>query len=205
MGKIFRLADSASAPTKRGLKRAGHRRRIGSDEDQLGLFSAVSTGKIVSLPSRLSPFEEALLLDERGSDKAEEAYRIAVDVGDCVDDAFCNLGIVLYHAGDVQGAFSSFTNTLKVNPIHFEAHYNLGNLYLDDEDLQAARVHYELAEAVDSTYENLHFNAGIVYALQGDMEHALRAFGTYRRLAPDELGRQIDDLLHRLRRVVAAN
>ncbi len=76
----------------------------------------------------LSPFEEALLLHERGDAKAAELYREAITEGDNLADAYCNLGIIELEQGRMPKALDCFTLALKNEPRHVEAHYNLANL-----------------------------------------------------------------------------
>src|SRR5262249_32721389 len=59
---------------------------------QLNLFP--QPGQLIRLPVRLSPFESALLLHERGDSRAAESYRKAIQDEDYVADAYCNLGIL---------------------------------------------------------------------------------------------------------------
>ena len=77
------------------------------------------------MPVRLSPFEKALLLHERGESGAVDAYRAAIEAEDYVADAYCNLGILEHEAERVPRAFDCFTTALKHEPRHFETHFNL--------------------------------------------------------------------------------
>src|SRR5258706_12115377 len=107
-------------------------------QGQLSLFR--EEGRIARL---LTPFEEALLLHERGDAKAAEYYLEAISEGDNVGEAYCNLGIINLEHGDTAKALDSFTLSLKHDPRHVEAHYNLGNLYYDAGEYRLARLHYE--------------------------------------------------------------
>lgn len=80
-------------------------------------------------------------------------------------DAYCNLGIMETRAGRTARAFDCFTKSLAHDPRHFEAHYNLGNLYFEEDTLRLARLHYELAAEIDPNSPNLHFNLGLVLTL----------------------------------------
>src|SRR2546427_3169692 len=59
-------------------------------QGQMSLFRPQS-GQLARL---LTPFEEALLLHERGDMKAAEFYAEAITEGDNVAEAYCNLGII---------------------------------------------------------------------------------------------------------------
>jgi tetratricopeptide (TPR) repeat protein len=190
-------------PEKFGFKKARRGSSTPDDSRQLDMFSAASSGRILSLPSRPGAFEEALMLDERGSNAAEEAYRRAIEEKDCPADAYCNLGIIRFHADDSDEALRCFTNSLKENPQHFESHFNLANLFFDRGDLDAARVQYELAASLDDSFANLYFNLGLLLAIDGHYEEAFNAFIRYRSLAPEADGKIADGLLDNLRETIA--
>jgi tetratricopeptide (TPR) repeat protein len=203
MARIHKL--DTDRPAKFGFKKARARSTDHADwAAQLDLFNAASAGRIVTLPSRLRPFEEALLLDERGIPSAREAYQRAIDQGDCAADAYCNLGIIRYHAGEIEYAFECFTRALSGEPRHFESHYNLANLFFDRGELEAATVQYEIAAAIDSSFPNLYFNLGLVQAILERYEPAYRSLNTFRALAPDTDGQIADELLESLRQTLAA-
>src|SRR5882762_9225983 len=67
-------------------------------QGQLNLFRGIDGGKVSRL---LTPFEEALLLHEQGDPKAAESYLEAINEGDNVAEAHCNLGIINKDLGDI--------------------------------------------------------------------------------------------------------
>src|SRR5262250_2665834 len=136
MGDIIKFEGQAS---KFGFKRV-RKKKAAESPDQLQLF-ARRTAQILDLSLELGRFEQALLFDERGDARAAELYRKAIEEGDCVADAHCNLGILESQKGNTVKAFDCFTTSLKCNPRHSEAHYNLGNLYFDVNDFRLAQVH----------------------------------------------------------------
>jgi tetratricopeptide (TPR) repeat protein len=184
-----------------GFKRA-RRDSAMENEGQLSLFTR-PTGEVLSLPSRLSPFEKALLLDERGDEGAAEAYRKAIEADDCVADAYCNLAIQQSEDGKTTDAFDSFTKSLAHEPRHFESHYNMANLYFEVGDLRLARTHYEIAASINPEFPNVYFNLGLVLAMSENLGGAIDALSAYRRLALNDDVRIADELLATLRRSVA--
>jgi tetratricopeptide (TPR) repeat protein len=184
-------------PSKFGFERVKKRRK--ANPAQVSLSSS-GGGQVRRLPTHLSPFEEALLLDERNDRGAEDSYRRAISEGDLVADAYCNLGIIESKAGRVAKAFDCFTRSLEDDPRHFESHYNLGNLYFEGENLRLARMHYELAREVNPESPNLYFNLGLVLALLGEKKAAVEAFLQYQQLAPSEERKNADDLIRGLRK-----
>jgi len=199
MAKILRFPDQVSA--KYDFKRAkrGRKRKKVDLEDygQLNLFSG-KKGQVFRLPSRFSPFEEALLLDESHDERAKDAYLKAISEGDSVADAYCNLGILESRTGNTAQAFDCFTKSLKEDSRHFESHYNLGNLYFDSGDLQLARLHYEIAAQIYPAYANVHFNLGLVLAESEEYKLGVEALNTYKSLVSEKESVKADDLLESL-------
>jgi len=163
---------------------------------QLNLFRG-SEGRLLRLPIRLSPFEEALLLHERNDKRAPEAYQNAIEAADCVADAWCNLGIWAFEAGRPLEAFDRLTQALSCDPRHFESHFNLATLYFESRDFHLARLHYEIASGIEPSFPELYFNLGLVHAVGGDLIAAIGALKRYKSLAPEDEGKA-DELLARL-------
>jgi tetratricopeptide (TPR) repeat protein len=93
---------------------------------------------------------------------------------------------------------------LKHNPRHFEAHYNLGNLYFDVNDCRLSQVHYEMAAEVDPEFANVYFNLALVQAINNELAAAVSALTKYQELAPEDEGRNADELLRNLKQSLAA-
>ncbi|MEO6695466.1 MAG: tetratricopeptide repeat protein [Ignavibacteria bacterium] len=186
-----------------GLKRVGksqksHHKRA----NQLDLFSQKSSeSNIFVLPSSLTPFERALILDEKGDAKAMEAYRNAVDLNDCTADAYCNLGILQYETGNTVKAIDSFTRSLAREPRHFESHFNLANLYSELGNLPLAKTHYEFANELNPNFPDIHFNLGLVYAMTRNFESALKILSEYKEMVPPEDGAVAEKLIESIRKL----
>ncbi len=204
MAKILQLRSAR--PQKFGYKKARRRSRPDADEAQIDLFSVPSLARIVSLPHKLSPFEEALLFDERGNhSKALHGYLRAIEEGDCLADAFCNLGILESEQGRLDKAVECFKNSLKHDPALFESHFNLANVYFDLGDYRPAQVHYEIAASLDPNYANLYFNLALTLAMQDAFERAIEALESYRGLSSSPDAEKADSLLRSLRRSINQN
>lgn len=169
----------------RELRAQGHSiRQIEAElQGQLNLFRGGEVGNLTRL---LTPFEEALLLHEQGDPKAAESYLEAINDGDNVAEAYCNLGIINLDLGNNGKALDNFTLSLKHEPRHVEAHYNLGNLYYDAGELPLARLHYEAAAQIESGFSLVHFNLALVYHKLGNLAGALAALEKYKDLEPDD-------------------
>jgi len=201
MAQIIKFPGLAS---KFGYTRVKRRRKSAENPDQLQLF-ALATAKILDLGLAASSFEQALMLDEREDSKATEMYVRAIDENDCVADAYCNLGILQSKHGETAQAFDSFTKSLAQNPRHFEAHYNLGNLYSNVEDHRLAQVHYQIAAEIDPLFANVFFNLALVQAINNDLSGAVTSLTTYQNLVSMEEGQDSNDLLESLKKSLAAS
>jgi tetratricopeptide (TPR) repeat protein len=199
MAKVIQLHVTPTPP-KLGYKRAKNKKEL-ENEGQLNLFRQ-NEPLIHHLPSRFTPFEEALILDEQGNPGAQEAYLKAILENDSVPDAYCNLGILESKCGNVTKAFDCFTKCLQIEPRHLEAHYNLANLYFEVNDYRLAKLHYEIAAEVEPNFANIYFNLALVYALNEDYNDAVNALFKYKELAPEDEGRKADNLLTGLQRTV---
>jgi len=199
MAQILKFPAQAS---KLGFKRVKKRKEPVENPDQLHLFPRPSA-QILSFNSALSCLEQALMLDERGDAGAADLYARAIEENDCIADAWCNLGIIQSQRGNTIKAFDCFTTSLKYNPRHSEAHYNLGNLYFDVNDFRLAQIHYEIAREVDPAFPNVYFNLALVQAINNDPAAAVSALSKYQELAPAEEARHADELLRNLKKSLA--
>ncbi len=195
MGKVVKL--SAKVAPKFPLKRAQSKKEDNHEKHgQLSIFQQPEgEGKVVNLSSNLSPFQEAMMFDEKDSAKAQDLYLKAIESGDNVSDSFCNLGILKFQQDQKPEAIDCFTKALKHEPRHFEAHYNLANLYLEVENLALAKVHYEVAAQLDPSYPDVYYNLGVVYGLDNDFDNAQKALEKYIEIAPEEEVLEAKELL----------
>ena len=185
------------APDKFGHKRVRRVRKPKQHKrDQIDLFR--QKAKIVALPSNLTPFEQALLVDDNQSPKARELYRHAIREHDCVADAYCNLGILESDAGRTEEAFDCFTKSLQLEPSHFESHFNIANLYFDLGQLRPSKVHYEIARHLREEYAHTYYNLGLVQALEGDLEGAYESLSRFQELAGKTESRAASELMDQL-------
>jgi len=199
MGQILKLPVRAS---KFGYKRVPKRARK-DDPAQLRLFPQ-PTAQVLRLDTGLSHFEQALLMDERGDQQAIDSYLKAIAEQDCVADAYCNLGIIESQRGHIARAFDCFTHSLKHDPRHLEAHYNLANLYFDADDFRVAQVHYEIAAELDPSFPNVHFNLALVLAINNEFALAINALVRYQQMVSPVEARNADELIATLKKSLAS-
>lgn len=164
-----------------GFKPVRKKKPEKGEHAQLDLFHDEHEN-VIQFPLDGSLFDIALLCDEQGEGNAVALYRRAIQEGDRVADAYCNLGIIESKNGNTAKAFDCFTHSLSENPRHFESHYNLGNLYFDAGNFTLARMHYEFAAEINPTYPHLYFNLALVCALSEEYNCAIDALHQYLRL-----------------------
>lgn len=199
MAKVVKFP--IQTPEKFGFKPVQKKRPAAPDnspKSQLNLFTG---GKLVKL-NQLSTFEEALMLDEQDDNRARELYLKAIKEGESVQDAYCNLGIIESKARNYSKAVDCFTLALKEDPRHFEAHYNLANLYAELGNLPLAKVHYEMSIGIEPEFPNSYFNLGLTLAMNKQVNEAIEALLTYRRLTAADDHRQVDELIESLTQTI---
>ncbi|MGC4021309.1 MAG: tetratricopeptide repeat protein [Cyclobacteriaceae bacterium] len=193
MAKVIQFPSPG--PEKFGFKPV--RKKGKSNKGKPGQLNLFSSGKVVSL-NQLSRFEEALLLDDRGDNKARDFYLKSIEEGDSIADSFCNLGILESQAGNYTKAIDCFTNCLKENPRHFEAHYNLANLYAELGNLMLAKVHYEISIELEPYFPNSHFNLGLTLAMNKEISEAVQSLISYCKLVAPQDRVQAEKLIQTL-------
>lgn len=188
-------------PKKLGPKKVRRRRKPNlEDHGQLNLFDAAKVqAKVVSMATTHSFFEKALELDEAGqSDEAERHYLLAIEHQQSVEDALCNLGIMKSSQGEHAKAMDYLTKCLQKSPRHFEAHYNLGNVYSELGNLTLAKAHYELSIEIEPSYPNGFYNLGLVLISLREYEEAIRVIHKYLDLAPSDEHQVANELIKTL-------
>jgi tetratricopeptide (TPR) repeat protein len=190
MAKVVKFPQPT--PEKFGYKPVRKRKEgTAPSLKQLNLFAG---GRVVKM-SNLTAFEEALILDEQANPKARDLYLKAIAEGDCVADAYCNLGILESNDNNHSKAIDYFTQSLKNDPRHFEAHYNLANLYAEVGNLQLAKVHYQIAVELEPDFPNAHFNLGLTLAMLAEPKLAVQELYAYKRLSDKDDLRHVDELI----------
>lgn len=196
MAKVVKFPTPTPVAEKFGPQRVQKKKEGGpSKNGQLNLFAG---GKVVRM-NQLSPFEEALLLDDTGDKEAAKAqYEKAIHEGDSIADAYCNVGILESQDNNYAKAIDFFTRCLKQDPRHYEAHYNLANLYAEVGNFTLAKIHYETAIEVEPTFSNSYFNLALTLAMSKSFQEAVNVLNQYRELTPTEDHSITDDLIRKL-------
>ncbi len=183
-------------PERFGPERVRKKKKPGTEKPgQLNLFSG---GKVIKL-SRLSDFEEALVIDDQGNkDSARKLYLKAIEAEDSLEDAYCNLGILEWLEGHQTKAVDYFTLALKEDPRHFEAHYNLANLYSEIGNLPLAKAHYKISISIEPSFPNSYFNLGLTLAMNKEFKEAVDVLNQYRQMTSPQDHHQVEELIQKL-------
>jgi tetratricopeptide (TPR) repeat protein len=119
-------------------------------------FASAETAFTELLQQSLSPTERAFLLNKRG------VARIGLELSELAQADFT---AALDEVGDYPPALT-----------------NLGNLLLEDGEVETAIVHYERAIASDREYAIAYLNLGVAYKRAGRIDEAVRSLRQAQRL-----------------------
>lgn len=118
-------------------------------------------------------------------DRAEAAYRKAIELDPSLSNALTNLGNLLFRRGDVEEAERLYVRALRVDPDQPEAFYNLGFLLFERGELGPAALNFERALRVDPAFADAHFNLAMVLCDLGRPDEATPHWTAYLELDPD--------------------
>ena len=117
-------------------------------------------------------------LEEVDSCKAPDAYRRALDLEPKNADAHVNLGRLYQLQGDLKHAKRHYELAVLAVPNHQLAHYNMGTVFDELDEVEQAASYYRKAPDVPDA----HYNLARICELQGDEVSALRHMREYRQL-----------------------
>ena len=130
----------------------------------------------------ISLFDRAVALEAVNEPAAETAYRRAIELYPCFEDAYLNLGALLCEAkrcGDAIALFDAALQHCGEAPL---LHFNRG-IALEDQGKDAEAIGaYETALEMDAELADAHYNIAVLLERQDDFHGALRHFNAYRRL-----------------------
>ncbi len=153
--------------------------------------------QIRPIGDQTNAFEQALRLHDQDDPRARDWYRKAIQTGECVADAWCNLGILESGSGWKHRAVHCFQQAIELEPRHFEARYHLGNLYFDAGDISLARIHYQIAGEIADDYTPLMYQQAIILLMEKQYGDALKILRRYLTLVDDESRERAQALIRR--------
>lgn len=128
----------------------------------------------------LTPYQEAVrLLDTGNPDEAERRLSALADGEADVPQRAAILnkrGVARVRLGRREDALRDFQAALDLRPDYPPSLVNVGNLLLEDGELDAAIVQYERAVRVDDEYSIAHLNLSAAYKQAGRHEDAVREY-----------------------------
>jgi tetratricopeptide (TPR) repeat protein len=125
-------------------------------------------------------FDEA----ENGFERAESAYRRAIELDPSLANAFTNLGNLMYRRQRYEEAQNLYVRALQVDPEQPEAFYNLGFLLYDRGDVAGAVLNFRRALRSDPSFADAHFNLAMALTDAGLPAEAREHWEVYVRLDP---------------------
>ncbi len=123
--------------------------------------------------------------DESTLERAERAYRRAIELDPTLASAVTNLANLRHRLGDVQEAVALYRRALQVDPEQPEAAYNVGVVHLEQGEPQEAVAWFERALHSDSEFADAHFNLALALEALGRLAEARPHWRTYLELEPD--------------------
>src|SRR5439155_16601813 len=96
-----------------------------------------------------------------------------------------NLGVVLFHQGEVAGAVTHYRGALAIKPDFAEAHNNLGVALAQEGEIDEAILHYREALTLKPAYADAHFSLGLALMRRGQQREAVEHFRRTLSLRPD--------------------
>ena len=117
-------------------------------------------------------------LEDMDIERAPKAYQRAIEMDSGNVDAHVNLGRLEQIKGCFNAAKQHYLDALSLNKVHQLANYNLGTLYDELNQVEAASRYYAISDQVPDA----HFNLARILELQGDELSARRHMHAYNRL-----------------------
>jgi Flp pilus assembly protein TadD/DNA-binding transcriptional MerR regulator len=143
---------------------------------------ARSVKQIISRNAR-EWFDYALACDAQPVkfEEAVAAYRRVIELAPHWAEPVINLGMALYHLGELEQALEAFQKAAELSPQDPTAHFNLGCVLEDMNDLDEAILHFKKTIRLRPRHADAHFNLAMTYERSGAPEHARKHWLTYLR------------------------
>lgn len=122
------------------------------------------------------------LLDQRESEQALEALG-QLDGSWFEAEVEAQRGTAHIYEGRFDEAKVSFEAALAVDPQHFRALTNLGNVALEEKRVDDAIDYYQRTIKLNDGFANAHHNLGVAYRRKGHLSKSVKSLKTAQRLA----------------------
>ncbi len=129
--------------------------------------------------------EGRIYLDMNDSEKAENAFREALEIDPAYAPARYALAQLFIQKEEFPRAFEQYEIILRQNPKDLKARNELGLLYLKTDEPRKALESFQKTLEINNRYANGHANLGLAYAFLGDADKALEEWGKALELDPN--------------------
>jgi tetratricopeptide (TPR) repeat protein len=109
-------------------------------------------------------------------DKAADKARAALTDDQNLAEAYVYLGLERFRASDLKGAESEFSRALELDPYQAAAHCQLGYVFYQQGQLEAATDHWTLSARLDSTSPQTFAGIALSQFKHGQEEEAAKTF-----------------------------
>lgn len=120
-------------------------------------------------------FKKAIELYDKQDDlKALAVFDRCIKLGINSEISYYKRGNCKTALGQTSGAISDLENTLRLNPKHYEANFNLGGLYFDGANYEKAATYYQKAILLNPNSDNGFYRLAATYQKMGMKNAALQ-------------------------------
>lgn len=168
------LADVEEFVRERAFERASERLALLEEPFDLAPWAELEADLAALTAS-------AKLLDERDSEGAIAALEPLTDSW-LTAEVEAQRGTAHIFAGRLDEARASFERSIAVDPQHYRALTNLGNVALEEQRTDDAIAFYQQALKVNDNFANAHHNLGVAYRRKGQLGLSVRELKAAQRL-----------------------
>ena len=155
--RLFERAAALSPKMAVARNNIEHVKQILAGERTVEALTLMNTAsKIDKLKDRISTYEKII---ERDS---------------TYDDAYNNLGVTLFYAGETDRAEEMLRRAIALDPYNYQAHNNLGLLLGTIHRYDEALKHLFIAIQIRRDYFDAYYNVGYIYMWKEDFESSRR-------------------------------
>ncbi|MCK5200617.1 MAG: tetratricopeptide repeat protein, partial [Spirochaetales bacterium] len=120
--------------------------------------------------------------------EAANYYSMALEYSENTNvEVLNNLGLSWKALGRVDDAEDIFIQAIKIDPVYYSAHYNLGLLYLEDEDYYNAEKSFNTVLNIDSEFQEAWHNLAFVFSQKGLYRASIDAYEEALRIEPSNI------------------
>lgn len=162
--------------------------KIGVRWPQLGKYRVLTIGIMIMIVSVATYTRNKVWSDE------VSLWSDVVQKSPLKTGGYNSLGVAYKERGLSGEAKKYFDMALRLDPYNFEAHNNLGNIYIFEGKYDEAIAHYEiiLSASNDGTvmpghFSDLYYNVGIAYGSKGETDKAIGYYKKAIRINPNNV------------------